>query len=88
MDMEKLYKQYADLFNKSDLYEYLNIYSFVDLAEIYLAVCDFLDAKMEGIDWQWCSDAQEFAKDYYFDVYADVYDEQIENYADFYAEAF
>lgn len=86
--MEKIYKRYADFFNKSDLWEFLNIYSFIDLDEVYIAVCNFMDEKMEGLDRQGTCDALDFAKDYMIENYADRYETAIENYADFYAENF
>jgi len=86
--MEKLLKKYEDLFEKSDLWEFLNIYSFVDLDEVYLAVCEFMDAKMEGLDRQGTADAYELAIDYMLENYSERYETEIENLSDFYAENF
>lgn len=86
--MNELYKKYEDLFNKSDLYEFLNIYSFVDLDEVYLAVCEFLDSKMEGIDRQGTADALDFAKEYLLENYSERYEAELDNFSDFYAEDF
>lgn len=86
--MNELYKKYKDLFTKSDLYEFLNIYTFVNLDEVYLAVCEFIDSKMEGIDRQGTADASDFAREYLLENYAERYETELENLADFYAEDF
>lgn len=86
--MDELYEQYADLFSKSDLYEYLNIYSFVSLDEVYIAICNYMDAKMEGLDRKGTLDAKDFANEYMLDTYAEPYETEIENKSDFYAENF
>lgn len=52
------------IINKSDLFEYLDTYSFVDENEIELAICEYIE-NQEGV--LYCSDcllASELTKEY------------------------
>lgn len=95
MTIEQLYKYYTEYFTKADLYEFLDTYNFVDNSEIYLAVCEFMESKIEGLDWWGLADATSFADDYIKSRLIrdtkwiiEEYENRIEQFADYMAETY